>query len=109
MNRRRRMHGRKRIKRTPFSKKRGITDTPVTSDLNPGANRTLVKAAEDAADANVPHDYTGQFETIAEGYSAGARSFGQSVGQGLQTLGEEYRKKKAEEKSENTGQNGDSA
>ena len=109
MNRRRRMHGRKRIKRTPFSKKKSITDTPKVSDLNPGANRTLVKAAEDAAMADVPHDYTGQFKTIEEGYSAGARSFGQSVGQGLQALGEGYGKKKAKEKSENTGQNGDSA
>ena len=68
MNRRRRMHGRKRIKRTPFSKKKSITDTPKVSDLNPGANRTLVKAAEDAAMADVPHDYTRQFKTIEDLY-----------------------------------------
>ena len=58
MNRRKRINGHRRIKRTPIR----------SFDLHPAPDRVLSNAARDAKMANVPHDYSESFNEIAKGY-----------------------------------------
>jgi hypothetical protein len=82
MNRRKRINGHRRIKRTPIR----------SFDLHPAPDRVLSNAARDAKMANVPHDYTDKFNYAAEGISKGMISFGESVGAGLKAMGEKAKK-----------------
>ena len=47
-----------------------------TTNLNPGADATLVAAAREAAMANVPQDYSKAFNEIAKGYGKYAEGLG---------------------------------
>lgn len=59
-----------------------------TTNLNPGADTSLVAAATNAAMANVPQDYSRAFNEIAKGYGKYAEGLG-NVFKGLATANSE--------------------
>ena len=55
--------------------------------LNPGADTTLVQAAQNAAMANVPKDLSGTFEAMAKDYGKTMELVGEAYGQAAQAIG----------------------
>jgi hypothetical protein len=69
MSRRKRIHGRKRVKRTP-----------IRFSLNPPADKVLAEASYRASMANVPKDISGTFEKMADDYGESRRAIGSAIG-----------------------------
>ena len=69
MDRRRRIHGHRRIKRTPIRK----------FELNPGGIKQVTDTAIDASMANVPVDLKKSFQDVAEGYAKGTEGISKGV------------------------------
>ena len=57
------------------------------TNLNPGADATLVAAAYRAGMANVPKDLSGTFESLAESYDATMKSLGESFSNVIEKVG----------------------
>ena len=57
------------------------------TNLNPGADATLVAAATRAAMANVPKDLSGTFEAMSKSYADTMKTIGQVYGEAAKTLG----------------------
>ena len=57
------------------------------TNLNPGADATLVQAATNAAMANVPKDLSGTFESMAEEYGKTMRAVGDSFALAAKEVG----------------------
>ena len=58
----------------------------MATQLNPGADATLVQAATNAAMANVPKDLSGIFEAQTENYRKTMESVGKSYGEIIKTV-----------------------
>ena len=57
------------------------------TNLNPGADATLVAAAYRAGMANVPKDLSGTFESLAKSYDATMKSLGESFSNVIEKVG----------------------
>ena len=57
----------------------------MATNLNPGADKTLVQAAYAASMANVPKDLSGTFETLSENYAETMKTVSEQWGEAIKT------------------------